>query len=62
MNCPVCSNDTRVVRTDGTVRRRECTVCKHRFTTAEVLKDELERRDRIIGDAVALAEKLTAGG
>lgn len=61
MNCPVCANDTRIVRTDDTVRRRECTVCKHRFTTAEVLKDELERKDRLIGAAVELAEKIAAG-
>lgn len=61
MNCPVCSADSFIVRTDGQIRRRQCTRCKHRFTTTEVLKDELERKDRLIGDAVALAEKLTAG-
>lgn len=62
MNCPVCSADSRVIKTDATVRRRECTRCKYRFTTAEVLKDELERRERLIGDAQALAERIVAGG
>jgi transcriptional regulator NrdR family protein len=49
------------VRTDGAQRRRQCTACGQRFTTIEVLKDEHQRREAIIQEAVALAEKLTAG-
>ena len=60
MNCPVCSHDTRVLRTDDTVRRRECVRCGHKFITAEILKDELERSKRIIEDAKALAERIQA--
>ena len=58
MNCPVCNHETRVLRTDDTVRRRECIRCGHRFITAEILKDELERSRRIIEDAQALAERI----
>lgn len=48
------------MRTDDTVRRRECIRCGHRFTTVEALKDELERSKRILADAKALAERITA--
>lgn len=58
MNCPVCSAESRVLRTDATERRRECTRCGHRFTTSEILKAELERSQRIIEDAQALAERI----
>ena len=58
MNCPVCSHETRVLRTDDTVRRRQCTRCGHAFVTAEILKEELERSQRIIEDAQALAERI----
>lgn len=60
VNCPICSHDTRVLRTDDTERKRECTCCGHRFTTAEILKVELERSQRIIEDAKALAERIKA--
>lgn len=41
MNCPACNCKTKIVdsrRTPdgGTRRRRECTNCKHRFSTVEI--------------------------
>lgn len=58
MNCPVCNHDSRILRTDDKQRRRECVKCGHRFTTTEVLKAELERSQRIIDDAKALADRI----
>lgn len=58
MNCPVCNEESRVLKTEGTERRRGCTKCGHRFTTTEVLKDEHDRRERLLEDAKALAERL----
>jgi transposase-like protein len=58
VNCPICSQETFIVRTDDTVRRRKCKGCGHAFTTAEVLKAELERRERIIEDAKELADRI----
>lgn len=62
MNCTVCHADTRVLRSDNGERRRECVRCGHKMTTVEVLKDEHARRERLIGDAQALAERIVAGG
>lgn len=58
MNCPICRQPSRVLTKDGADRRRECTVCGARFTTRETLKSELERSERIIQDAQALAERI----
>lgn len=58
MNCPVCANDTRVLRSDSGERNRECVACGHRFPTVEILKAELERSRRIIEDAKALADRI----
>lgn len=58
MNCPVCDGDTHILRTDNTERRRECERCGHCFTTAEILKSEHERSQRIIEDAKALADRI----
>ena len=58
VNCPVCTGDTRVLRTDITERRRECVRCGHRLTTVEVPKDDLERSRKIIEDAKALSESI----
>lgn len=33
---------------NGKRRRRECSQCKHRFTTLEVLADEVQRYDRMM--------------
>lgn len=46
MRCPTCSGLTRVTSTyqneDGRVRRRrECLICKKRFTTREAVQLEL---------------------
>jgi transcriptional regulator NrdR family protein len=62
LNCPVCSQDTRVLQTRDPERRRECTACGHRFTTTEILKDDHERRGRLLEQARALAEGLTEAG
>lgn len=61
MKCPVCRQETRVLGKDAAQRRRQCTGCGHRFTTTEVLTDELKRRERILEDAKALAGKLQEG-
>lgn len=58
MNCPLCKADTVVLHTDDNDRRRRCTSCDHRFTTTEVLKAELERSNRLIEEAKALAERI----
>jgi transcriptional regulator NrdR family protein len=60
MNCPICNGDTRVLHTADTERRRECVQCKHRFPTVEILRDEHRRRESLLQDARALAEKLVA--
>lgn len=60
MNCPLCKADTFVLQTDAPDRRRQCTRCGHRFSTTEVLKDELARSERIIADAQALADRIKA--
>jgi transcriptional regulator NrdR family protein len=37
MNCPVCSHDeSRVLRTTGDRRERECMRCRHRWRTLEM--------------------------
>lgn len=59
MNCPICSHDTRIVRTDGTERRRQCTQCGNRFNTTEVLTAWQKRTEELVESAKALAEKIT---
>lgn len=58
IRCPLCQSDTKVTDTRGIERRRECVSCKHRFSTAEILKAELERSERIIREAQELAERI----
>lgn len=60
MNCPICSQETRVLRTDGADRRRACTACGHRFTTTEIMKGELERQQEAVQTVMEAAEKLKA--
>lgn len=55
MHCLFCQNDdTRVVDTrvsdDGSSirRRRECTACKHRFTTVETATFSVEKRSGVL--------------
>lgn len=45
MKCILCHSPTRVTTTywnkgNSNRRRRECTVCKHRFTTREIAQTE----------------------
>lgn len=45
MKCPICNSTTRVTTTywnkgNSNRRRRECTNCKFRFTTREILQAE----------------------
>ncbi len=58
MNCPICSSDSRVLRTDNGARRRECLRCKHRFSTIEVRREDHERIRNITERAKALAHDL----
>lgn len=60
MNCPICSQPSIVLKTLDNERRRECTACKHRFPTVEVLKQDHQRLQEIVEDARSLAEKLAA--
>lgn len=60
VNCPVCSGDTRVLRTDDTDRKRQCVRCGHPFTTQERLKDELERQDKAVKTVLEAAERIKA--
>lgn len=49
MTCPVCGGDTKVLETrfreDSVYRRRECLICKERFSTTEI---DVEMYKRII--------------
>ncbi len=60
MNCPVCRQETIVLRKDGAERRRECTACRHRFVTVEVPKDEQLRQQEAVQTVIEAAEKLKA--
>ena len=60
LNCPICSQETRVLRTDDAERRRMCTACGYRFTTTEVLKDEQRRQLEAVQTVLEAAEKLKA--
>lgn len=60
MNCPKCKGKTKVIDSRPTDRntinrRHECTDCKNRFTTVEIIADELgiyveyaKKRTRVI--------------
>jgi hypothetical protein len=52
MNCPLCQGATAVYESrvvpDGKRRRRQCSQCKHRFTTMEVMHDEMQRYDAML--------------
>ena len=61
MNCPTCNAATYVQSTTGNDRRRKCTGCGQRFTTEEVLKDEIRALRDMKEDARELAEKIVAG-
>jgi transcriptional regulator NrdR family protein len=55
MNCPLCKADSRVLRTTGPERRRECVRCGHRWTSVEITKDEHERDKKVIETMKAVA-------
>lgn len=42
MQCPQCNAATHVLETRQTRRRRQCLSCGHRFSTVEVLADDVE--------------------
>ena len=52
MNCHLCLADSVVIHTDGNRRRRECTICKYRWSTVELAEPELKRLRRV-ADVVA---------
>ena len=58
LNCPVCSQPTAVLEKRGNERRRECTACRHRFSTVEKLRDVDRRQAEALRAAVDLAEKV----
>jgi transcriptional regulator NrdR family protein len=60
MNCPICSQETRVLRKDAAERRRQCTACGHRFTTTEIPRDEHQRQQEAVQAVMEAAEKLKA--
>jgi transcriptional regulator NrdR family protein len=60
VNCPICSSDTIVLHKDGADRRRKCTKCHQRFTTTEVLKEELQRQQEAVQAVRDVAERLKA--
>lgn len=64
MDCPICKADTVVLHKAGLDRRRRCTrsACGYRFTTTEVMKVDHQERERLLQDAVRLAERIAAGG
>lgn len=47
MLCPVCSHQSRVIDNNGSMRRRECLHCRHRWTTVEVVKTRAEKLERL---------------
>jgi transcriptional regulator NrdR family protein len=44
MKCPKCDGGTKVVDRRENRRRRECLLCKHRFSTLEVLPDAVAKK------------------
>jgi transcriptional regulator NrdR family protein len=64
MNCPKCNGGTKVVDRRSTRRRRECLVCQNRFTTLEVLPEDVvkkfEPREEPVVQTVKIAKPKTA--
>lgn len=54
--CPYCGGDTKVVdnryqiRLDRTIRTRQCKSCEIRYTTAEVIVEEVHEMDKLDED------------
>ena len=62
MDCPICNSETRVLRTVDNERRRECTRCKHRFTTVEQEKERVTVTDTIVANLKELIGQLQPDG
>ena len=60
MNCPLCSQPSIVLKTQGNERRRRCTKCRHPFVTVEKLKEDERRQAEAIEAVRQAAEKLAA--
>ena len=43
MECTKCSGNTKVIERRKTRRRRECIVCQYRFTTLELLANDVPK-------------------
>lgn len=57
--CPVCHDDRNaIVEHRGTRRRRECSQCRHRWTTYEVPAERLEQLETIEQHAAAIADAM----
>jgi transcriptional regulator NrdR family protein len=62
MNCPVCSHDeSRVLRTTGDRRERECARCRHRWRTLEMPAEIAVKLTEAAHAARALAAILPEG-
>jgi transcriptional regulator NrdR family protein len=62
-HCRVCHNEeSLVVECRGTRRRRECTRCRHRWTTYEISAERLEQLEKLEEHATAIAGVLNASG
>lgn len=52
MTCPICGGQTLIKDSrpdeDHVKRRRECTECKHRFSTVEIDKDYYEKLNKLL--------------
>ena len=46
MKCPKCNGATHVVDRRGQRRRRECNQCGYRFSTMEILAEEVKKLDK----------------
>ena len=58
MICEACNGaENTVLEVRGDRRRRECTTCRHRWTTFEISAERLERLQRIEELAAAIAQE-----
>jgi len=61
--CPVCHQcEVPIVEHRGIRRRRECSHCRHRFTTYEISAERLELLETLEQHAAAIAEAIGEGG
>jgi transcriptional regulator NrdR family protein len=63
VKCPACNGaENAVLEVREERRRRECTTCRHRWTTYEVPAERLERLERLEQHAAAIAQELAGAG